>query len=57
MMDFHILTPAGEQLVMRTEEGRVVLVLPAPPESLPLSRQLDQFGKLTTGPAQSAPGK
>lgn len=34
-MDFHVITPAEEQLVMRTEDGRVVQVLPTPPSSLP----------------------
>lgn len=34
-MDFHVITPAEEALVMRTEDGRVVLVLPTPPSSLP----------------------
>ena len=34
-MDYHVITPAEEALVMRTEEGRVVLVLPTPPSSLP----------------------
>jgi hypothetical protein len=34
-MDYHVITPAETQLVMQTEEGRVVQVLPAPPSSLP----------------------
>jgi hypothetical protein len=36
-MDFHVITPTEEQLVMRTERGHVVLVLPAPQSSLPPS--------------------
>lgn len=34
-MDFHVSTPAETQLIMRTEDGRLVLVLPAPASSLP----------------------
>lgn len=34
-MDYHVITPAEAQLVMQTEDGRVVLVLPAPVSSLP----------------------
>jgi hypothetical protein len=34
-MDFHVITPAEDQLVMRTQDGHVVLVLPAPQSSLP----------------------
>ena len=34
-MDYHVITPAGSQLVMQTEDGRVVAVLPAPASSLP----------------------
>jgi hypothetical protein len=45
-MDFHVITPAGSALVMQTEEGRVVQVLPAPASSLPVA-----------APAQPAPGK
>lgn len=33
-MEYHVSTPAETQLVMQTEEGRVVLVLPAPSSSL-----------------------
>jgi hypothetical protein len=34
-MDYHVSTPAETALVMQTEDGRVVQVLPAPPSSLP----------------------
>ena len=34
-MDFHVITPAEEALVMETEDGRVVEVWPAPTSSLP----------------------
>lgn len=34
-MDFYVITPTEEQLVMRTVGGHVVLVLPAPLSSLP----------------------
>ena len=34
-MDYHVSTPTETQLVMQTADGRVVLVQPAPPSSLP----------------------
>lgn len=46
-MDFHVITPAEEVLVMETEDGRVVEVWPAPPSSLPPG----------AAPAQPAPGR
>ena len=46
-MDFHVITPAEDALVMRTEDGRVVQVLPTPPSSLPGG----------AAPAQPTPGK
>jgi hypothetical protein len=46
-MDFHVITPSEEQLVMATEDGRVVEVWPAPPSSLPNA----------AAPVQPAPGK
>jgi hypothetical protein len=33
-MDFHVITPTEAQLVMRTVDGHVVLVLLAPRSSL-----------------------
>lgn len=44
-MDYHVITPAEEALVMETEDGRVVEVWPAPPSSLPHN----------AAPAQPAP--
>ena len=41
-MDYHVITPVEEQLVMRTEDGRVVQVLPTPPSSLPGGVDPDQ---------------
>jgi hypothetical protein len=35
-MDFHVITPREQQLVMQTCNGQVVKVLPAPPSSLPV---------------------
>lgn len=35
-LDFHVITPLEQQLVMQTRDGRVVQVLPAPPSSLPV---------------------
>lgn len=46
-MDYHVITPDEAQLVMRTEDGRVVTVLPAPASSLPSG----------AAPAPAAPGK
>ena len=46
-MDYHVITPAESQLVMQTEDGRVVVVLPAPVSSLPIG----------AAPAPAAPGK
>ena len=40
-MDYHVITPAESQLVMQTEDGRVVAVLPAPSSSLPSGAALD----------------
>jgi hypothetical protein len=37
-MDFHVITPSGSYLIMRTAAGRVVQVWPVPLESLPGSR-------------------
>lgn len=34
-MDYHVITPTESRIVMQTESGRVVRVLPAPPSSLP----------------------
>jgi hypothetical protein len=34
-MDYHVITPFEEQLVMQTEGSQVVEVWPAPPSSLP----------------------
>ena len=34
-MNYHVITPAEEALVMETEDGRVVEVWPTPPSSLP----------------------
>ena len=39
-MDYHVITPAETQLVMQTEDGRVVVVLPAPVSSLPRAAAL-----------------
>jgi hypothetical protein len=41
-MDYHVSTPAETQLVMQTEDGRVVQVLPAPTSSLPASSTVQQ---------------
>lgn len=41
-LDYHVITPSEEALVMRTEDGRVVLVLPTPPSSLPGGAALAQ---------------
>lgn len=46
-MDYHVITPAETQLVMQTEDGRVVHVLPAPMSSLPRA----------AAPVPAAPGK
>jgi hypothetical protein len=45
-MDFHVSTPVETELVMETENGRVVEVWPAPPSSLPAA-----------APVPPAPGK
>jgi hypothetical protein len=34
-MDFHVITPSGVYLVMKTWEGKVLEVWPAPADSLP----------------------
>jgi hypothetical protein len=48
MMDFHVITPTEQQLVMQTTDGGdVAQVLPAPVSSLPAG----------AAPAPAAPGK
>lgn len=46
-MDFHVITPSEEQLVVRTEDGRVIQVRPAPLSSLP--------GRVTPPPQPGQP--
>jgi hypothetical protein len=41
MMDFHVITSSGSYLVMATQNGQIIQVWPAPPESLPTTRPAD----------------
>jgi hypothetical protein len=40
-MDFHVITSSGSYLVMATQNGQIIQVWPAPPESLPTTRPAD----------------
>jgi hypothetical protein len=42
-MDFHVITPSGDYLVMETWNGKVIDVWPAPADSLPAAAPCDRL--------------